>query len=68
MDTPYDNDSPRLPLSLPEAVEAMAASSFPAQAFGKPFIDYFTHIKREEVARFNLDVTEWEQREYFDLF
>ncbi len=68
VDTPYDNDSPRLPLSLPEAVEAMAASSFPAQAFGKPFIDYFTHIKREEVARFNLDVTEWEQREYFDLF
>ncbi|MFC3225601.1 glutamine synthetase family protein [Marinibaculum pumilum] len=68
VDTPYDNDSPRLPTSLPEALAAMADSPFVAEAFGKPFVDYFLTIKRAEVERFNLDVTEWEQREYFDLF
>lgn len=68
VDTPYDNDSPRLPLSLPEALAAMTDDAYVAEAFGSRFTDYFIHIKREEVARFNLDVTEWEQREYFDLF
>ena len=31
-------------------------------------MDYFCHIKDAELARFNLEVSEWEQREYFDLF
>lgn len=68
VDSPYAEGGNRLPLSLPEALAAMQDSPYPAQAFGQDFIDYFLHIKREEVARFNLDVTEWEQREYFDLF
>lgn len=68
VDSPYAEGGSRLPLSLPEALAAMQDSPYPAQAFGQDFIDYFLHIKREEVARFNLDVTEWEQREYFDLF
>jgi len=68
VDTPYADEGTRLPLSLPEALAAMQDSAYVAQAFGRDFVDYFLHIKREEVARFNLDVTEWEQREYFDLF
>ncbi len=35
---------------------------------GKPFIDYLCHIKEAEIARFNLEVSEWEHREYFDMF
>jgi glutamine synthetase len=31
-------------------------------------VDYYLVIKRAEVARFNATVTDWEHREYFDLF
>jgi glutamine synthetase len=34
----------------------------------KVFIDYLCHIKEAEIARFNLEVSEWEHREYFDMF
>jgi glutamine synthetase len=36
--------------------------------FGNQFIDYLVHIKRAEIARFLSEVTDWEQREYFDIF
>ena len=35
---------------------------------GKAFVDYLCHIKEAEIARFNLEVSEWEHREYFDMF
>jgi len=35
---------------------------------GMPSVDNFLMIKRAEVARYNSTVTDWEQREYFDLF
>jgi glutamine synthetase len=35
---------------------------------GSTFIDYYSLIKEAEVARFELEVTEWEQREYFEIF
>jgi len=35
---------------------------------GEAFVDYYCHIKQAEIARFNLEVTDWEQREYFELF
>jgi glutamine synthetase len=35
---------------------------------GSAFVDYFCRIKEAELARFNLEVTEWEQREYFEIF
>ena len=37
-------------------------------AFGEKFIDYYCTIKEAEIARFNLEVSDWEHREYFDLF
>ena len=36
--------------------------------FGKNFIDYYLRIKEAEIARYQSEVTEWEQREYFELF
>ena len=36
--------------------------------FGQGFIDYYCRIKEAEIARFNLEVTEWEHREYFELY
>ena len=36
--------------------------------FGRSFIDYYLRIKDAEIARYQSEVTEWEQREYFELF
>ena len=57
-----------LPKTLEEALAALEADGFYAQAFGKSFVDYLITIKRAELARFHAEVSEWEQREYFDLF
>ena len=42
---------------------------------GKSFVDYYVHLKNAELARFKAEggkeqaePTQWEQREYFDLF
>ena len=38
------------------------------RAFRPLFTEYFSKINQAEIARFNLKVSEWEQREYFDPF
>ncbi|HEX7926343.1 MAG TPA: glutamine synthetase, partial [bacterium] len=67
-DAPYDADAPLLPKSLHDALAALRANPCFAAAFGQSFINYYTHIKDAEIARFAQDVTEWEQREYFEMF
>ena len=67
-DTPYQSDAAHLPQSLQEAVNLLHGSRFFRDALGNDFIDYYCHIKRAEIARFNAQVTDWEQREYFDVF
>ena len=67
-DTPYETACALLPKTLEEALAALEADGFYAQAFGKSFVDYLITIKRAELARFHAEVSEWEQREYFDLF
>ena len=37
-------------------------------SFGATFIDYYTFIKNAEIERFQMEVSEWEQREYFEMF
>ena len=37
-------------------------------ALGGEFVDYYTFIKNAEIERFQAEVTEWEQREYFEMF
>ena len=36
--------------------------------FGDFFVDYYLKLKQAEIDRFNLEVSDWEQREYFSLF
>ncbi|MCS6931109.1 MAG: glutamine synthetase family protein [Acetobacteraceae bacterium] len=67
-DTPYETKAEPLPRSLGEALAALEADEVAREAFGAGFIDYFCRIKRAEIARFEAEVSEWEQREYFDLF
>ncbi len=67
-DTPYEAQAPQLPKSLDEALRALRNDTCLADGFGRNFIDYYLRIKEAEVARYQAEVTEWEQREYFELF
>ncbi|HUY19333.1 MAG TPA: glutamine synthetase family protein [Candidatus Binataceae bacterium] len=71
-----------LPVSLPEALAALKQDRLFETQFGAEVIDYIAKLKASELGRFMqyLDsagltledcrdrVTEWEQREYFELF
>ncbi|HKF99791.1 MAG TPA: glutamine synthetase, partial [Xanthobacteraceae bacterium] len=67
-DTPYEAEAELLPTSLDEALDALRASACFRSAFGDGFVDYYLTIKKAEIARFQSEVTEWEHKEYFDLF
>jgi glutamine synthetase len=67
-DTPYEAKADPLPRSLDEALRYLRKDKALCESFGQAFVDYYCTIKEAELARFNLDVSEWEQREYFDLF
>ena len=66
-DTPYSADAPMLPKSLMAAISALRDNTCFRAAFGDPFIDYFIKLKEFEIGRFLSDVTDWEQREYFEI-
>jgi glutamine synthetase len=65
---PYQADGVPLPKSLMEAVSALAADTFFAEAFGEGFVDYILRIKQHEIDRFLQHVTDWEHREYFEMY
>jgi glutamine synthetase len=67
-DTPYETKAPALPRSLAEALDALERSAVARDAFGEAFIGYYLRLKRAEIARFEAEVSEWEHREYFELF
>jgi glutamine synthetase len=65
---PYQADKPPIPRSLMAAVDSLEASTLFRDAFGEPFIDYILRLKRAEIERFLGEVTDWEQREYFEVY
>jgi glutamine synthetase len=67
-DTPYETAAEPLPKSLAEALTALRSDACFRQGFGDAFVDYYLRIKDAEIARFQSEVTDWEQKEYFDLF
>jgi glutamine synthetase len=67
-DAPYETHAPLLPKTLREAVSALKDDSFFREALGAEFVDYYVHIKNAEIERFQAEVSEWEQREYFEMF
>ena len=67
-DTPYEAKAEFLPRTLAEALAALREDAHLIRALGEGFVDYYCRIKEAEIARFQLEVSEWEQREYFDLF
>ena len=76
-DTPYEVSAEPLPKTLEEALKALRKDECFRAGFGEAFVNYYAHIRQAEIARFRVeaknagnqtDVTDWEQREYFDLF
>ena len=67
-DTPYETKAEPLPHTLGEALECLRQDEMLCKALGETFVDYYCRIKEAEIARFNSEVTDWEHREYFDLF
>jgi glutamine synthetase len=67
-DTPYEAKAEPLPRTLAEALEALREDKALREGFGDTFVDYYCRIKEAEIARYNLEVSDWEHREYFDLF
>jgi glutamine synthetase len=71
---PYEPSAELLPKTLAEAIEALRANACFRAGFGDAFVDYFAAVKQAEIARSGAkvgdppdQVTDWEQREYFDL-
>jgi glutamine synthetase len=67
-DTPYETRADLLPKSLREAVFALSDDPFFRERLGKEFVDYYVHIKNAEIERFQAEVSDWEHREYFEMF
>ncbi|UHC19374.1 glutamine synthetase family protein [Methylobacterium currus] len=67
-DTPYETEAPLLPKSLREAVFALNDDPFFRETLGARFVDYYVHLKNAEIERFQAEVSDWEHREYFEMF
>jgi glutamine synthetase len=68
VDAPYDVPAAMLPTSLGAALEALTEGHTLRECFGGEFIDYYATIKHAELRRYEAHVTDWEMREYFDVF
>ncbi|MEU6387816.1 glutamine synthetase family protein [Streptomyces sp. NPDC046939] len=65
----YGYDTARaalLPMSLPDALDALEADTGLTRLLGKDFTAAYVTYKRDEVARFHHHVTDWEFAEYAD--
>ncbi|MGH7090320.1 MAG: hypothetical protein ACREFQ_15595, partial [Stellaceae bacterium] len=67
-DSPYAAEWPLLPHSLSDALAALEADAALDTGLGPGFVPYYCRIKEAEITRFNQTVSDWEQREYFEMF
>ncbi|WP_119696314.1 glutamine synthetase family protein [Microbacterium halotolerans] len=67
-DDPYGAQAQALPQSLGAAVDALDADAAFRTALGEVVVNWYATIKRAEFARYLRHVSDWEQREYFDIF
>ena len=65
---PYTAEAELLPKTILEAAEELSKSSLYREVLGDQFIDYILGIKYAEIERFFSEVTDWEHKEYFEIF
>jgi glutamine synthetase len=66
--TPYEAQKPLLPKTLVEAVAELNDNQLFRAEFGDDFVNYLLAVKQSEIDRFQAHVTDWEHREYFEVF
>jgi glutamine synthetase len=59
-------DVPRVPWNIVESIEELEASEVARKAFGDEVHFHLVHTARQEWARFNATVTDWELRRNFE--
>ncbi len=64
----YAANNPVLPRSLMEAVEGFRKDEIIKEALGEKFWNYMIMLKEHEIGRFLSSVTDWEHREYFEMY
>jgi glutamine synthetase len=60
-------DLPQVPRTLGEAIHALGESPWARAAFGEETIDHYLHFFRTEQRKFEVAVTDWERRRYFEM-
>jgi len=68
VDAPYEAPAPLLPTNLGMALQALCSGRILREAFGAEFLQYYATIKQAELRRYETTVTDWEMKEYFDIF
>jgi glutamine synthetase len=62
----YASDKPRIPSSMPEAMELFANSKIARDVFGDEVVDHYVHYAKTEIRDYNSAVTEWERVRGFE--
>ena len=57
---------PRVPYTLREAVDRFESSEFANAAFGEPVVKHYAHFYKKEQEAYDLAVTDWERKRYFE--
>jgi len=57
---------PRVPYTFGEAVQKFESSQFSENVFGKEVVEHYTHFFKKELEAYNLAVTDWERKRYFE--
>lgn len=60
------SDLPRIPSTLPEAIDLWRNSAVAKQCFGDAVHHHVLHFAESEWSAFNRTVTDWERRRYFE--
>ncbi len=63
-----DESKEKLPTSVEESLEALAADERLVDLLGSEFVEAYTVMRRHELARFADHVTDWERDEYMELY
>ena len=55
-----------VPMSLGDATERFASSTFAREVLGEEVVEHYTHFFREELRAHHAAVSDWERRRYFE--
>lgn len=64
----YDSESPRVPASMPEALELWENSEWVRQTFGAEVQKHYANMARVEISAYGKAVTDWELFRNFERF